>query len=275
MDPFWLWKRYREYMRGRRLSYPRLLVFMVVLAVGFYGYRWMNRYIDAQEADKPLKCEFHQEVPTVKHVEDTEEIINTAVCPSDLSPEALWAALTDFSARAKPSYLSPIVEYAKYISKPKDLKAVSERWPEEMRSVIDLSPISFDSGGRAYMYMEQNQINLVFVWTILSYRPTLANAAERVYKLDFEQPRGMGSLLFYRGHFRIEPNPSGEGTRITYVLRQAMPQHLSGQGLLGMASRMMIMESYLDGFHSYMEEVVAGLEHLARKQAHAENIEAS
>ncbi len=144
-----------------------------------------------------------------------------------------------------------------------------------MRSVIDFGPIKFDSNERSYIYLEQNQIKLIFNWTILSYRTSLANEAERVYRLDFEQPKGLGSLLFYRGHFRLEPSPSGRGTRITYVLRQAMPNRLSGQGLLGMASRTIVMNSYLEGFQPYMEEVVAGLEHLAQKYAKVESIEAS
>jgi hypothetical protein len=248
---------------------------MIVLAVGFYGFRWVNRYVAAREDAKPVNCEFHQEVPLVKLVEDTEEIINTAICPSELDPEALWRALTDFRARAEPTYLASSVEYARHLYTPKDLKTISERWPKEIQSAIDLSPIKLGSPEQAYIYLELKQINLVFTWTILSYRTRLANEAERVYRLDFKQPDNMGSLLFYRGHFRLESNPAGKGTRITYVLRQAMPNRLSGEGLLGMASRMMIMNSYLEGFHPYMEEVVAGVEHLAMKYVQAENIKIS
>lgn len=275
MDIFEPWKRYREWMRGRELSYPRLIIFMIVLAVGFYGYRWVGRYMAAREAEKPVRCEFHQEVPRVKFVEDTEEIINTAICPSELEPEVLWAALTDYRGLTKVAYRAPSVEYAQRLTKVKDLKAVSGRWPEEMRSSVKLDALKLDELGTAYIYQEQKQINIVFIWTVLGYHTTLANEAERVYRLDFEQPDGFGSLLFYNGHFRLDPNPSGKGTRITFVLRQAMPNRLSGQGLLGMASRMMVMDGYLEGFHPYMEAVVSGIERLAEKIAVDEKIEPS
>ncbi len=65
VDIFWGWKKYREYMRGRRLSYPRLIIFMLMLSFGFYRYRWVTRYKAAQEAAKPVRCDFHQESPQV------------------------------------------------------------------------------------------------------------------------------------------------------------------------------------------------------------------
>lgn len=275
MDIFEPWKRYREWLRGRRLSYPRLVVFLIVLAVGFYGYRWSERYFAAREAAKPIRCEFHQEVPTVKFVEDTEEIINTAICPSDLEPEALWAALNDFKSRSKAAYRAPTIEYAQLLTKPSDFQRVSSRWPEEMRSLVNLGSLKLEGPQTAYIYQEMNQIKLVSAWTVIAHRTTLINESERVYRLDFEQPDGFGSLLFYSGYFRLEPDPKGQGTRITYVLRQAMPNRLSGQGLLGMASRMVVMEGYLEGFHPFMEEVIAGIERLAKKLANGDSVDSS
>jgi hypothetical protein len=267
VDIFEPWKRYREWMRGRELSYPRLLILMIILAVGFYGYRWTSRYIAKREAAKPVRCEFHQDVPQVKFVEETEEIINTAVCPSELQPEALWAALTDYRSQTKAGFRPPSVEFAQHLTKPGDLETISKRWPEEMRSSVNPETLKFDESDTAYIYQEQNQINLVTIWTVLGYRTLMANETEGVYRLNFEQPDGLGSTLFYRGHFRLEPNPNGKGTLITFVLRQAMPNRLSGQGLLGMASRTMVMGGYLEGFHPYMEAVVAGLERLAKELA--------
>lgn len=275
MDIFEPWRRYREWLRGRRLSYPRLIILIIVLAVAFYGYRWTERYFAALEAAKPIRCQFHQEVPPVKFVEDTEEIINTAICPSELEPEALWAALTDLRGRSKAIYRAPTIEHAQLLTKPGDLESVYSRWPEEMRSAVDLGSLKFDGTDKAYIYQEMNQVKLVFAWTVLDHRATLVNEAERVYRLDFEQPEGFGSLLFYSGYFKLEPGPKGQGTQVTYVLRQAMPNRLSGRGLLGMASRMIVMDGYLEGFHPFMEEVVAGIERLAKKLADADSVDSS
>ena len=273
MDPFWAWKRYREWMRGRELSYPRLIIFMIVLAMGFYGYRWVDRYMAAREAAKLVRCDFHQEIPRVEFVEDTEEIINTAVCHSSLEPAELWKALTDYRSWAQEPYRSPVVEYARYLASPDDLKAVVERWPEEISANRDLSVVKFNSPEKVYIYQEHNQVGLIFLWTILAYRTRYVSEADRVYELEFEQPDRLGNLLFYGGRFRLEPNPEGEGTRITFVLRQAMPEQLSGQGLLGMASRLITIGGYVKGFHPFMEDVVAGLERLARDQYNSRYLE--
>ncbi|MFQ6672254.1 MAG: hypothetical protein ACE5KY_03050 [Candidatus Tectimicrobiota bacterium] len=269
MDIFWAWKRYREYLRGRRLSYPRLIVFIITLTAGFYGYRWAHRYLAAREAAKPIRCAFHQEIPRVEFIEDTEEIINTAVCPSALEPEVLWGALTDFRALAKEPYRASSVEYARYLTSSTDLEAVASRLPEDVRRDRDLSGVNLDAPETTYIYEEHDQIGLIFFWTVVAYQTRFVNEAERVYELNFEQPDGLGNLEFYRGRFRLEPNPEGPGTRITFVLRQAMSEQLSGQGLLGMASRMIVIGGYLKGFHPFMEEV-AGLEQLARDRAPAQ-----
>lgn len=275
MDIFEPWRRYREWLRGRRLSYPRLIILLVVLTVGFYGLRWGRRYFAALEVSQPFRCEFHQEVPLVEFVEDTEEIINTAVCHSDMEPKELWTALTDYKNLANSTYLPPSVEYAHYIAKPNDLKVVTDRWPEEFRAKYDLSPLKFDDPSTSYIYEEQNQIKMVFVWTVLAFRTQMANEAEKLYGLEFEQPDGLGSVLFYNGRFQLEPDPAGKGTRITFLLRQAMPDRLSGNGLLAMASRFIVMESYLEGFHPFMEKVIDGIERLARDHADSRTADAS
>lgn len=267
VDIFWGWKKYREYIRGRRLSYPRLIIFMLMLAVGFYGYRWATRYMAAQEAAKPVRCDFHQEIPLVEYVEDTEEIINQAVCPSGLKPAALWAALTDFRAWTQEAYRPPSMQYARYLANSQDLKAVTSRLPDEVRNHRDFSSVDLASPEKHYVYQEHQQISLINFWTVLAYKTRIANEAEGIYELEFTQPDGLGSLEFYRGRIRFEPNPEGSGTRITFVLRQAMPYQLSGEGLLGMASRMIVIGGYVKGFLPFMEEVVAGLERLARTRA--------
>jgi hypothetical protein len=267
VDIFWGWKKYREHMRGRRLSYPRLVVFLLMLAVGFYGYRWATRYMAAREAAKLVRCDFHQEVPLVKYVEDTETIINRAVCASKLKPAELWAALTDFGALTQEPYRAPSVNYAHYLTSSNDLQQATSRLPEEVRNQRDFSDVDLGSPRRHYVYQEHKQIGLIHFWSVVAYQTRLTNEAEGIYELEFAQPDGLGDLEFYRGRIRLEPNPEGSGTRITFVLRQAMPYQLAGEGLVAMASRMIVMDSYLNGFHPFMENVVAGLERLARERA--------
>ncbi len=273
MDPFWAWKRYREWMRGRELSYPRLIIFMIVLALGFYGYRGVGRYMAAREAAKLVRCDFHQEIPRVEFVEDTEEIINTAVCHISLEPAELWKALTDYRSWAQEPYRSRVVEYALYLASPEDLKVMAGRLPEAVSASRDLSVVKLNSPEKVYIYQEHYQVGLIFFWTVLAYQARYVSEADRVYELEFEQPDGLGDLLFYGGRFRLEPNPEGEGTRITFVLRQAMPEQLSGQGLLGMASRLITIGGAVKVFHPFMEEVVAGLERLARDQNNSRHLE--